>query len=208
MYKVDKYLVRKKGRTYKVLVFPRIEHAWAYDDNPEEDQLMLDGNEEFFTQLKYALAAVIADPSLLIFFPIKKPGCTRFGDYMTYDAVLLRPELQFRRSVWYDIKGKLDRQHYAGKYRITYDEKKLNEWCEKKHIGWNWFMRKAYSKVVEELLGETIFLVLPKDVCYWYHSAISDSLVTFDPTYEYGCYSLIGYLFSDKVLQTQLEEDK
>lgn len=59
---------------------------------------MLDGSEACFIQLKYAMAVLVADPSLLIYFPIKKPGCRRFRDYMTYDAVLMRRELQFRHS--------------------------------------------------------------------------------------------------------------
>lgn len=206
MYKVDKYIVKHKGKTYKVLVFPRVENAWAYDDFPEDDQLMLDGNEEFFTQLKYAMAALIADPSLLIYFPIKNPGCRRFGDYMTYDAVLLRRELQFRRSTWYDIKGKLDRQHYAGKYKINYKEKKLNDWYMKALHEKYWLIWK--DRVIEELLGETVFLALPKNICYRYHYLISDALISYDPADEYGCYAAIGYLFSKEVLEKQMEEHK
>ena len=124
--KVDQYKVYNKGRVHKVIVFPRMDAAWAYDDNPEDDQLMLDGSMEFYQQIHHALAALIADPSLIIYFPIKHPKETRFGGQMTYDAVLLRPELQFRRSEWYDIKSKLDKKHWVGKYTIRHNEKKLN----------------------------------------------------------------------------------
>lgn len=206
--KIDLYIVRNKGKTHKVLVFPRVENAWAYDDFPEDDQLMLDGNEEFFTQLKYAMAALIADPSLLIYFPIKKPGCRRFRDYMTYDAVLLRRELQFRRSDWHDIKRKLDRQHYAGKYKINYNEKKLNDWYEKAIQEKYWLIWQDRDRIIEEILGETVFLALPQNICYWYHYEICDSLVKLDPACEYGHYSFIGYLFSDEILRKQVEEDR
>lgn len=207
MYKVDQYIVKRKGKSYKILVFPRVENAWAYDDSPEgEDRLMLDGNVEFYTMLKYAMAALIADPSLLIYFPIKKPGCRRFGDCMTYDAVLLRPELQFRRSAWHDIKGKLDQQHYAGQYKIICNDAKLNDWYVKTFRNKEWFLYKERARIVEELLGETLFLVLPKNICYMYHYEIFDSLLTLDYTYEYGWYSHIGYLFSDEVLQKQKDD--
>ena len=206
--KVDLYIVRNKGKTHKVLAFPRVENAWAYDDSPEDDQLMLDGNEEFFNQLKYAMAALIADPSLLIYFSIKNPECRRSWNFKTYDAVLLRRELQFRRSEWYDIKGKLDRRHYAGKYKIHYNEKKLNDWYEKAIQGKRWLIWQGIDRIVEEILGETVFLAFPKNICYWYHHAICDSLANLDPTYEYGHYSYIGYIFPDEVLKKQAEEGK
>jgi len=206
--KVDQYIVKRRGKSYKILVFPKVEHAWAYDDSPEEERFMLDGNVEFFTMLKYAMAALIADPSLLVYFPIKKPGCHRFRDYMTYDAVLLRSELQFRRSAWYDLKGKLDCQHYAGKYRINCNEAKLNDWYTKTFRNKEWFLYKERARIIEELLGETIFFVLPKNICYMYHYEITDSLLTLDHSYEYGWYSYIGYLFSDEVLQKQMDGEK
>ena len=59
--KVDQYKVYNKGRVYKILAFPRLEHAWAFDNYPEDDQLMLDGHPEFMRQVQTALAALIDD---------------------------------------------------------------------------------------------------------------------------------------------------
>ena len=62
-YKVDQYKIRNKGKILKILVFPQITtKAWAYDDYPEDDQLMLDGDPEFMRQVQTALAALIDNP--------------------------------------------------------------------------------------------------------------------------------------------------
>lgn len=46
-YKVDLYEVYNHGKTYQILKFPRIENAWAFDDAPEEDRLMLEAAQNF-----------------------------------------------------------------------------------------------------------------------------------------------------------------
>jgi len=108
----------------------------------------------------------------------------------------------------YDIKGKLDRQHYAGKYKINYNEQELNDWYEKAIQDNHWLIWHGRDRIVEEILGETVFLALPRNICYWYHYGICDSLVNLDPTYEYGDHSCIGYIFPDEVLKKQAEERK
>lgn len=196
--KVDQYKVYNKGRVHKVIVFPRMEAAWAYDDNPEDDQLMLDGSMEFYQQIHHALAALIADPSLIIYFPIKHKEETRFGGQMTYDAVLLRPELQFRRSEWRDIKSKLDKKHWVGKYTIRHNEKKLNDLWEKEEARKPWFYSR--TNVKEELLGDTIFLVLPRVACLDYHSHITFAMNVYDSRDEYAMYAGIGYISPKKMV--------
>lgn len=190
--KVDLYKVSIKGRTYKVIIFPRIERAWAYDDFPEDDQLMVDGSPEFFRQVQLALATLIANPSLIVYFPIKHKDCRRYWDLSTYDAVFLRPELQFRRSRWYEIKPKLDKRHWAGKFTIQNNEIKLNDLWEKKYADRDWLVE--HEKRVEELLGDTVFLVLPKTVCLDYHNSVSRELKRYDPADEYASYAGIGYI--------------
>lgn len=190
--KVDLYKVFVKGREYKIIVFPRIERAWAYDDFPEDDQLMVDGSPDFFHQVQLALTALIADPSLIVYFPIKHKDCMRYWDLSTYDAVFLRPELQFRRSRWYHIKPKLNRNHWVGKYTIRYNEKKLNDLWEKVYAERDWLVE--HKKRIEELLGDTVFLVLPESVCMDYHHSVSETLSRYDPTDDYASYSGIGYI--------------
>ena len=198
-YKVDQYKVYNKGRVNKVLVFPRLEQAWAYDDFQEDDQLMLDGCPEFFQQIHHALAALIADPSLIIYFPIKNREEKRFGANMTYDAVLVRPELQFKRSEWYDIKGKLDKRHWVGKYTIRHNVKKLEDLWEKEDKLKPW--RPTRENIVEEVLGDTVFLVLPKLACLDYHSNITFAMQVYDSDDVYAMYAGIGYISPTRFLE-------
>ena len=191
-YKVDHYKIYNKGRIFDILAFPRVENAWAFDDFPEDDQLMLDGCPEFYRMVHHAVAALLENPQLIIFFPIKHPGYTGYGDHMTYDAVLLRPELQFKRSEWYDLKSRLDKQHWVGKYTIHHDEKKLNDFYEKNYEDRYWVEKG--KDTTEEIIGDTLFLVMPKEVCYRHHASISRGLKEFDPDYPYGEYAGIGYI--------------
>lgn len=192
-YKVDLYKIRNKGRTLKILVFPKLtEEAWAYDDYPEESQLMLDGSISFMRQVQVALAALIEDPSVIAYFPIKNKNCTRFGRHMTFDAVLLRPELQFKLSEWYDIKDKLDRRHWVGKYKIRHHERQLVDLWKKEYQHQYW--KVAWDRKNEKLIGDTVFLVLPKSVCLEYHYDISDSAEEYSPNDDYGTFAGIGYI--------------
>lgn len=205
-FKVDCYEIYNKGRTYKVLKFPRVENAWAFDDFPEDDQLMLDGDPEFYRLLHHAIAALITDPSVIIYFPIKHPGDTSYHAHMTFDAVLLRPELQFRRSRWYSIKSKLNKQHWRGKYTIHHDIQKLDDYwkqlCKKRpRMVDHWerrIDREFYKDIIYDLLVDTVFMVLPRDVCYMYHRQITLGLADYRPDKEYGEYTVIGYIMPPK----------
>jgi len=191
-YKVDQYKVRNKGRMLKILVFPRItEEALAYDCFPETDQLMVDGDLKFMRQVQVALAALIDDPSIIAYFPIKNKTCNRFG-VLSYDAVFLRPELQFKLSEWYDIKDKLDRRHWVGKYKIRHNEKQLVDLWKKEYQHQYW--KVAWDRKNEKLIGDTVFLVLPKSVCLEYHYDISDSAEEYSPNDDYGTFAGIGYI--------------
>lgn len=195
-FKVDKYEIYNRGRTFTVLKFPRTENAWAFDDAPEEDQLMLDGCPEFMQHVHHALAALIKNPNLIIYFPIKHPDEKNYGDNpMTYDAVILRPELQFRRSNWLTLRRKLDQKHRKGTYTICHDAKKLDDRCEKHYAGKRWLYRQLDKRKIEEIRDDTVFLVLPKELMYLYHSSITDGLKYFKAEEdEYGYPVGIGYI--------------
>ena len=75
---MDEYLVREKGREYSVLVFPFIEHMWAFDDSPEEYCYMVDGPPKVFAMLKYAMAILIEASDKIIYFPCKQSGIGRY----------------------------------------------------------------------------------------------------------------------------------
>lgn len=190
--KIDEYKVFNKGRVFRILVFPKFEEAWAFDDFPEYDQLMLDGSPKFMRHVQSALAALLADPYLIAYFPIKHKGCTRYGRDLTYDAILVRPELQFQFSQWYKIKSKLDKQHWAGKYTIRHNEKKLNDLWEKEYADRYWHI--DWDQKIERLLGDTVFLCLPESICLLYHSDISAAMKYYCPSDTYGTLAGIGFI--------------
>lgn len=208
-FRVDQYRVRGKKRTYDVLVFPAVKNAWAYDDFPEESGPRLDGDYEFYRLLEFALAALISDPSKIIYFPIRQKSQHRsYG--RCCDLVLLRPELQFRRSEWFRFKKKLDQQHWIGKYTIRYDQQKLLDWFEKKLEGKWWLEREKHY--VEEMLGDTVFLVLPKERCYRYHACIAGSRIMKGKGHDekgwISDYVLIGWILSGEAISNMKQDKK
>ncbi len=217
--KIEKYKIYEKGRTYEVLKFPFIKHMWAYDDHPAEKLLLVDGCKEAFEWMTYACAILAYDKNKIIYFPCKQNGIGKYykdshhlvmcraelqfkrslwfrikdklddknkiiyfpckqngiGKYYkdSHHLVMCRAELQFKRSLWFRIKDKLDKRHYAGKYVFTYHRKKLMDYyesgCGHKHPVEEFLGIKQipnylmYSKRnVEEILGDTVFLVRPR----------------------------------------------
>ena len=73
--KIPQYLVRGKHRDFHVLVFPRLKHAWAYycgDDFLYD--YAVDTDIVGCKWLRYAMAALIAAPDKIVYFPIRTPG--------------------------------------------------------------------------------------------------------------------------------------
>ena len=120
--KIPQYLVRGKHRDFHVLCFPKLEHAWAYDEF-DYQRYEIDGGYETYLWLKYAMAALIASPDKIIYFPSRKTS----GRYLlpSYDAVFTRMELQFRRSEWVRLRSQLDKAHRIENYRLQYHQDKL-----------------------------------------------------------------------------------
>ena len=71
--KIPQYLVRGKHRDFHVLCFPKLEHAWAYDEF-DYQRYEIDGGYETYLWLKYAMAALIASPDKSFTF--------RFGKHL------------------------------------------------------------------------------------------------------------------------------
>lgn len=204
--KIDRYRVCEKGREYTVLVFPFVKHMWAFDDYPEEDCLMIDGCAAAFKLLSYAFAILANEPDKLIYFPSKQEGIGRYYKE-NYDAVLGRPELQFRRSLWPRIRRKLNKQHWQGHYRHSYDKKKLNDCFENlimKKYDPSWMHVPRYDRQekfhVEEILGDTAFWVLTRPECYEYHYHTTKDLEEIGNSSDYMEWSSIGYIFSEQTI--------
>lgn len=193
-YKFDRYKVYNKGKIWTVLIAPCETATWAFDC-VDEDQLMIDSGPSGMKQLQRCLAILANDPSVIIYLPIKKPGDDYYGAHMTFDAVLVRPELQFKVSEWYDIKSKLDKKHWVGKYILKHNEKKLNDLWDRNYRHKMWLAE--HQNIVEKLLGDTVFLVLPRPVCLEYHKDISAAMEIYLPTDDFGTHAGIGYIIPD-----------
>ena len=211
---VDHYSVYNRGRVFDILVFPRHENAWAFYENDDE-KYEIDGDKAFFKIMLHALAVLADDPSKIIYFPIRHPGETMYGAEETYDAVLLRPELPIRRSDWRDVRRKLDRKHFVGKYTVQYDSLKMEqswqEYCKKYpwHFSKDGFLYcgRYDTNITEDIYASTVFLVLPKDVFIVYHHQITDSMDEPEDKYPNGMYVGIGYVMSQEATKRLQERN-
>lgn len=74
--KIDQYLVNGKRRDYCVLVLPKSKGSmmWAYYEKGFDERYEIDADTQCFKLVRYALAALIANPSKIIYFPIRGEG--------------------------------------------------------------------------------------------------------------------------------------
>ncbi len=215
--KVSQYKIYEKGREYSVLKFPCIKHMWVYDDRPEEDCYMVDGPPEVFSMLKYAFAILIEASDKIIYFPCKQDG---IGSYYTenYDLVLCGPKAQFRRSLWVKLKRKLQDSNLTEKYVLQYSRKKLDDFClsrllekDDRYNSVRYFIKTEMAKKMkkeyfEEVVGETVFMVVGKEECYYYHYRICKDLDEYEAGYRYGTWTAVGYILPDKAIQSMYEK--
>ena len=207
-YKFDEYKITEKSREYSVIVFPKVEYMWAFDDYPEENCYMVDGTAYAFKLLKLACVILISAPNKIIYFPCKQEGigcCYREN----YHFVMCSPQVQLRRSNWVQIRRKISKSTWVGKYKLCYDRKKLDDYCIKQYMEWykpvcsSWryelktevskFIRKTH---VEEVLGDTLFMVLSKEECYHNHYLIAKDLDEYGDLQDYGAWTAFGWMIT------------
>lgn len=166
--KIPQYLVRGKHRDFQVLRFPELTYGWAYWDC-DFGRYEIDGDYEAFQWLKYAMAALIASPDKILYFPIRKKNA---GSYYceNYDAVLTRPELQFRRSEWISLRRQLDPAHQISQYQLLYEPDRLCRAMEGFQNSSHYFhMLHRLKQEVNTLVGDTVFLTMLRENCYLTH---------------------------------------
>ena len=218
--KIDRYLVQEEGRAYEVLKFPFIRHMWAYEDWPE-NCMAVDGCKEAFAWLRYAFAILADYPDKIIYFPCKQEG---IGQYYNnnYHLVLLRSGLQFKRHLWPKIKRKLDKRHYAGKFVLSYDRKKLDDYYRKglwkkcsqeesqkqrrKVLPLEELGFRAYNRRLEEIRGDTMFVVLDRVLWYKWHYQTAKDLDDYRSGKCNFICSSIGWIVSDGDIQDMYQE--
>lgn len=197
----------KRQREFEILVFEPPRHMWAYDAFPGEDMLAIDGDKDAYKVLKYAYAILAQDPSKVIYFAVANQG---IGDYYAHDCnlVLIRPELQFRYSDWYQIKQKLDEKHWVGKYTYNYNKQKLMDYYY--HLKKDWYRQgkaKRERKIAkEEILGDTVFMTVPQFDCYKNHCEIVEMIETYGNGRPDSWWQ--GWLICDRDINEMYEEVK
>lgn len=193
---------------------------WAYEDGCDWEYLAIDGSIKGFKLLCYAFAILADEPDKIIYLPWKQEGVGRYYT-RNYDAVLCRPELQFRRSCWTKIKKRLDRKHWCGKYILRYDKKKLMDYYEKvllhkyldevsprvrrRNLPF-YVMHREWKVHKEEVLGNTAFFVLTRLECYDHHYHTVKDIEEIRGSEEENCWSSIGYIQSRTSIKNMSEE--
>lgn len=213
-FKVDEYKIFEKGREYSVLVFPKVEHMWAFDDDPEDYRYMVDGSAYAFKLLKLACAILIESPDKIIYFPCKQDGIGRYYSE-NFHLVLCTPQVQLRRSRWVQIRRKIGKLTWAGKYRLQYNRKKLDDYCEKNLMQWYdnnsatgdrvrkiVVEKKIKQQHIEEVVGDTLFLVMGKEECYYYNYTTGASLDKHRDGNLVGTCSAFGWILSARGLES------
>ena len=126
---------------------------------------------------------MVKDPDKIIYFPImhKHNEKNFFSPLLSCDMVLVTPHLQFKFSEWFDLKSRIDKNHFAGIYTIDID----NDWFENeynkliKKYSWkrydSWYITEKTDKITETQIGNTIFRSIGKNLCISiYHHIIDD----------------------------------
>ena len=208
-YQIDKYTVnmyrvysKKRDRELEIMVFPEIKYMWAFDPHPMEEEIMIDGDKEAMSALGAAYATLVSRPSVIIYFPIKSPS--KSGGYCqeSLHLVMMRPELQFKMSEWFAIKKKLDRNHFCGSHVFAYNKGMINEEWKKIEEAWDEKAQRKKAKKLyrERIMGDTIFMVVPKYFCYNNHHYITEGLATAKEDNNEITWCSVGRIFSDECI--------
>lgn len=203
-YKVDKYKIfsKKRKQEVEILMFPKRKYMWVFDTHSKDLGFMIDGNKEAYMDLEIAYAILAQDPSKIIFFSTKycDGGEQCYSD--SINLVMIRPEMQFRRSEWFELKNKLDHKHWTGSYTFNYDMKKMNDYWEKLDQQWlaaQW-EKRAGKMYLEEILGDTAFIVIPRYLCYSTHYHVSTGMREIDIDSNKYSWCWIGRILNDEAI--------
>lgn len=147
-------------------------------------------------------------PFKIIYFPVKSDGIGKYYKE-NYKLVLVRENLQFRRSYWYGIKPRLDKKHWKGKFVFQYDSQKLCDFYHKKIEnvwGREGEEKRDWEVYTEEILGDTMFMVMPRNDCYQYHCDLVDAIKDVGKEGEVGW--LAGYVLSRGWIEEMEKENR
>lgn len=209
---IKQYKIRGKKRYYDILMFPKYENAWARY-NEEDDVYWIDAPCEYYKFVAIAIAIMVKDPDKIIYFPImhKHNEKNFFSPLLSCDMVLVTPHLQFKFSEWFDLKSRIDKNHFAGIYTIDID----NDWFENeynkliKKYSWkrydSWYITEKTDKITETQIGNTIFRSIGKNLCISIYHHIIDDINDAENGNIYICNeNIMGSLLEDNYMQERV----
>ncbi len=218
VFKMDEYKIYEKGREYSVIVFPKIEYMWAFDNFPEENFCIVDGTAYAYKMLKLACAILIAAQDKIIYFPCKQGGIGIYYGSDNNHLVLCSPHVQLRRSRWVQIRRKIGKKTWVGKYKLQYDRKKLEDYCKKMMLEKEVPFREPSLKTdvwkkiekthVEEIVGDTLFMVMSKEECYYKHYCIAKDMDQYQDGKDYGPWTTLGWIITKEGIEDMKREEK
>lgn len=199
---------RKRKKEYSVIIFPGELRLWAFDNYPEDNFMIVDGDKTGFRMLSIAFAILAQDPSKIVYFPVK--NAEGFGGYYggTCHLVLACSELQFRRSDWYELKKQFKPKN-KGKYTFRYERQKLMDYQEKleRKMSYPEIERENERVHAEEQKEDTIFIVDSKKAYCYKHAQAVKVLRKYKsgvPGYFY-CHK-VGWLVTDREIWYSTQE--
>lgn len=227
-FKFDEYRIKESGKEYSVLLFPKVQYMWAFDYRTEEDCYMIDGPIYAFKLLKLACAILIEASDKIIYFPCKQASVGPWYEE-NFNFVMCTPKVQLRRSKWVSIRKKICKANYIGKYKLSYNRKKLDDYFQSELLDlektkfsmWKYTLKTEYDKKIrkdhmEEVVGDTLFWILDKEECYLNHYRIGIDMDNYHDLDDYGAWSSFGWIITktgfirmqERAKQAALEEEK
>lgn len=228
--RIPQYRIRGKKRYYNILVFPKHKYAWTYYEYWAPVKYCLDASIEYYEHVKHGLAATLIDPNLILYFPTSDPSKeVLLAHSYNYNLVIVRPQLQFKRSEWFDLKKKLDKNHRVEDFVLKYNEEALIEQADKleeqrcieyghamfgfkrcKRTEYYYKVAKRQNQAEQDvLLNDTVFFTLIRESCIDAIKYISIDQEDHNPdgAWPMGGLYCLGFVINNEILANMFPED-
>lgn len=216
--KFDQFLIKEKGKEYRIILFPFIENMIVMEAN--HDSLYIDGSEKVFEYILYIYVILANNKDVIIYVPCKQQNFMSDQYEYSRNLIIYRRELQFRRSLWFKIKKKLNKNTKINKYILSYDQKKLLDYYEK-GLWYNfnpanirnqmislpgYLLDKICREYKEEVIEDNLFCIISRESCYIDHYMIVEHLNEYYKSNEDMAHAYVGAVMSDDFIKKLKEK--
>ena len=205
----DQYEVYAKGKSHRIVVFPKIANIWFYDAHPAENTYDVQGDTTAIRELAKAFALLIRNPDIIVYLPIKRDDKL---SGTTFNMVITRSYLEvFKPSVWYKLKPNISRRHKVSNYKMDYCPEKINDILDAHIDEWNlpenW--QRDDKQFLQKELGDTVFCAYSLHDLYRFHSSLTcaaDYMENHQDRVQSGWG--LGWCLSDWIVEEMLEDER